>query len=139
MTIHEVKRGQITETPLLLFDCELATGSTERWSTHEVNLGGHVYHGRILKHNAFDIRSAAEDGIDALAKVSLTLANADSYFSQIARSTGWKGARLNVRFLFLNAISGESASDEMVIFRGICNPPDEITVIDDTAEHFSIV
>ena len=54
------------------------------------------------------MRSAAEDGIDALAKVSLTLANADSYFSQIARSPGWKGARLKVRFVFLNALIGRS-------------------------------
>jgi hypothetical protein len=127
MTIHEIKRGHITETPLLLFDCELPTGLTERWSTHEVTLGGHLYHGRILRHNAFDIRSAAEDGIDALAKVSLTLANADSYFSQIAKTPGWKGARLNVRFVFLNALTGEAASNEMIDFRGVCNPPDEIT------------
>jgi hypothetical protein len=127
MTIHEIKRGQITETPLLLFECELSTGSIERWSTHEVTLGAHLYHGRILRHNVFDIRSASEDGIDALAKVSLTLANADSYFSQIARTSGWKGARLNVRFIFLDALSGEAASEEMVIFRGVCNPPDEIT------------
>lgn len=127
MTIHEIKRGQITETPLLLFDCELSTGSTERWSTHEVSLSGRHYHGRVLKHNVFDIRSAAEDGIDALAKVSLTLANADSYFSQIERTTKWKGARLSVRFVFINAQSGEAVSDEAVIFHGVCNPPDEIT------------
>ena len=55
MTIHEIKRGQITETPLLLFDCQLSTGLTERWSTHEVSLSGRHYHGRVLKHNVFDI------------------------------------------------------------------------------------
>lgn len=127
MTIHEIKRGQITETPLLVFDCELSNGSVERWSTHQVTLAAGSYQGRVVKHNVFDIRSAAEDGIDALAKVSLTLANADSYFSQIERATGWKGARLSVRFLFLNAATGEPASEEVVIFRGACNPPDEIT------------
>src|SRR5688572_27217838 len=127
MTIHEVKSRQITETPVLLFDCELSNGSTERWSTHEIALGDRQYDGRVVKHNVFDIRSAAEDGIDALSKVSVTLANADSYFSQVERSIKWKGARLNVRFVFLNVASGEAASDEAVIFRGLCNPPDEIT------------
>jgi Putative phage tail protein len=127
MTIHEIKSRQITETPVLLFDCELSNGSTERWSTHEIMLGDRQYEGRVVKHNVFDIRSAAEDGIDALSKVSVTLANADSYFSQIERSIKWKGARLNVRFVFIDVTTGEAASDEAVIFRGSCNPPDEIT------------
>ena len=127
MTIHEIKRSEITETPLLLFECELPTGAVERWSTHEVQLGDRSFDGRVLKHNVFDLRSASEDGIDALSKVSLTLANADSYFSQVERAAGWKGSRLTVRFVFLNALSGEAASEEMVIFRGVCNPPDEIT------------
>jgi len=127
MTIHEIKRQQVTETPLLLFDCELSTGSVQRWSTHQVTLNGEVYQGRVVKHNVFDIRSGADDGIDGLAKASLTLANADSYFAQVERSAGWKGAKLKVDFLFLNALTGEAASERMVIFRGVCNPPDEIT------------
>ena len=90
-------------------------------------LEGHRYHARVLRHNVFDLRSASEEGIDALSRVSVTLANADSYFSQVERASGWKGARLNVRFLFLNASTGEAASDEMVVFKGACNPPDEIT------------
>src|SRR5215207_7870287 len=116
MTIHEVKRQQITETPLLLFDCELSTGLIERWCTHAIEIAGRQYVGRIVRHNVFDIRSAAEDGIDALAKVSLTLANADSYFSQVERSSGWKGARLSVRFVFMDALTGDAASDEVLIF-----------------------
>jgi hypothetical protein len=127
MTIHEIKRSEITETPLLLFECELPTGAVERWSTHEIQLGDRSFDGRVLRHNVFDLRSASEDGIDALSKVSLTLANADSYFSQVERAAGWKGSRLTVRFVFLNALSGEAVSEEMVIFRGACNPPDEIT------------
>jgi hypothetical protein len=90
MTIHEIKSRQVTETPVLLFDCELPNGSIERWSTHEITLGDRQYDGRVVKHNVFDIRSAAEDGIDALSKVSVTLANADSYFSQVERSIKWK-------------------------------------------------
>lgn len=127
MTIHEIKKREITETPVLLFDCELANGSIERWSTHSITLSDRQYEARVLRHNVFDIRSAAEDGIDALAKVSITLANADSYFSQIERSTKWKGAKLTARFVFVNVREGEAASDESVIFRGSCNPPDEIT------------
>ena len=51
-------RADNTRLHCCLFDCELPTGSVERWSTHEVILGGTSYHGRVLKHNVFDIRSA---------------------------------------------------------------------------------
>ncbi|MGH9632516.1 MAG: hypothetical protein ACRD7E_29775, partial [Bryobacteraceae bacterium] len=126
-SIHEIKKREVTDTPLLLFECELASGMTERWSTHQVTVDRHVYKARVLKHNLFDIRSASEDGVDGVSKVSITLANVDSYFSQIERTVGWKGAKLTVRFLFFDVKAGEPASESSVIFRGQCNPADEIT------------
>lgn len=126
-TVAELKEQSVTETPLLLFDCELPTGVMERWSTHEVAFEGELYAARVLRHNLFEIRSATEDGIDAIAKISLSLANADSHFSQIERSTGWKGSRVTVRFVFFNVRSGTAASESVVVFQGIANPPDEIT------------
>jgi len=95
-TIQELKEQQVTETPLVLFQCVLATGAVERWSTHQVTFDGHAYAPRVLRHNVFEMKWGADDGIDSVSRISLTLSNADSYFSQITQSPGWKGARLTV-------------------------------------------
>ncbi|MBM3745342.1 MAG: hypothetical protein FJW34_06055, partial [Acidobacteria bacterium] len=126
-TINELKELSLTETPLLLFECQLPTGAVERWSTHRVEWDGQVYEARVLRHNLFEIRAGAEEGIDAIAKVSVTLANADSHFSQIERHTGWKGSKVTVRFVFFDLRAGQAASEAKVVFRGVANPPEEIT------------
>ena len=127
MTIHEVKRSEVVQTPLLLFECTLPNGAVERWSTHRVDVDGQVYEARVLRHNLFEIRAASADGIDAVSRVSVTLANADSRFSQLHRTIGWKGAKLAVRFVFYDLEAENSASESTVVFQGVCNPPDEIT------------
>ena len=125
-TIFELKEQAVTETPLLLFECELHSGVTERWSTHQVEVEGHIYREAILKHNAYDIRSSADEGIDALARISVTLANADSHFSEIERAIGFKGSKLLVKFLFFDLKNNTAATAAATIFRGVGNPPDEI-------------
>lgn len=92
-TIVELKEQAITETPLILFDCEWPSGVTRRWSTHSVTLGGEDYQARVLRHNLFELKWGAGEGIDSAAKVSLTLANADAELSQISANSGFKGAR----------------------------------------------
>lgn len=126
-TIAELKEQSITETPLLLFECELGPGAIERWSTHRVEVDGQTYEARVLRHNLFEIQSGGEQGIDAIAKVSIVLANADSHFSQIERNTGWKGSRVTIRFVFFDLKQGAAASDSRVLFRGVANAPEEIT------------
>jgi Putative phage tail protein len=126
-TINELKEQSVTETPLLLFDCELASGAIERWSTHRVDFEGHRYEARVLRHNLFDLQAGADEGIDALARISISLANADSHFSQIERNTGWKGSKVTVRFVFFDLRQGTAASEAEVLFRGIVDAPQEIT------------
>ncbi len=126
-TINEIKERSITETPLLLFDCELPSGAVERWSTHRVSFEGHQYDARVLRHNLFEFRTGADEGVDALARVSLVLANADSHFSQVERSTGWKGGKITVRFVFFDLKQGAAVSESAVLLRGIVEAPDEIT------------
>ncbi|MGE5647841.1 MAG: phage tail protein [Acidobacteriota bacterium] len=126
-TISELKEQSITETPLLLFECELGSGVVERWSTQAVDFEGHHYDARVMRHDLFEIRAGATDGIDSVARVSLWLANADSRFSQIERSTGWKGSRVTVRFVFFDLRAGVAASEAAVLFKGIADAPDEIT------------
>src|SRR5258705_5138732 len=126
-SIYEIKQREVTDTPVLLFECQLASGAVERWSTHHVQIDGNTYKARVLRHNLFDIRSMSDDGVDGLSKVSITLANADSYFSQVEREIGLKGGKVKVSFLFVDLKTGLATSDQRVVFRGLSNPPDEIT------------
>src|SRR5262249_41939414 len=85
-----------------------------------------VYSARVLQHNVFSIQTSSDQGLDAIPKISLKLGNADSRFSEIERATGFKGAKLTVRFLFYDLRADRPVSDGLVIFQGITNPPDEI-------------
>jgi Putative phage tail protein len=125
-TIYEVKEQAVTDTPLLVFDCVLPDGRAEHWCTHAVTVAGTVYEARVMSHNVFELQAASDQGIDAIPRITLVLGNADSHFSEIERSVGWKGARLTANFLFYDLRNGEPATEASVLFQGICNPPDEI-------------
>lgn len=125
-TISELKEQAVTDTPLMVFDCVLAGGQAEHWSTHAVAVGGTQYAARVVQHSAFDIQTASDQGVDGSPRISLVLANADSHFSEIERATGWKGAQLTVSFLFYDLRNGAPLTDRVVVFQGICNPPDQI-------------
>ena len=84
-TIFELKELAVTDTPLLLFDCRLADGRVERWSTHGVAVGSANYSARVLQHNIFELQAASSEGVDGIPRISVVLANADSHFSQIER------------------------------------------------------
>ncbi len=126
-TIVELKEQAITETPLILFDCEWPSGLTRRWSTHSVTLGGEDYQARVMRHNLFELKWGASEGIDSAAKVSLTLANADAELSQLSANSGFKGALLTARFAFFDLATGQPSSESSVLFRGLLNPPEEIS------------
>jgi Putative phage tail protein len=126
-TISGLKELEVPGTPLFLFDCTLKSGDVERWSTHSVTVNGNSYLARVLKHNIFEIKSSPDATTDAVAKLSITLANADSFLSSIERNIGWKGAQLTVTFLFFDLINSVVASDSRIAFRGIANSPDEST------------
>ncbi len=125
--LNTIKQQEVTETPLFLFECRLASGTVERWSTHGVSLDGATYRARVLTHNLFELKSPVDDGADNSAKISLVLANADSYFSEIEWNEGIKGAQLTVRFAFYDLAAGAVVTNPRVVFRGIAGPPDEIT------------
>lgn len=125
-TIFDIKEQEILETPILLFDCELRNGQREYWATHQVTFEGNLYLATLVDHSQFDLRAQSEDGIDAAAKISLTLSNTDSRYSQAERSTGWKGAKLTVRFVFYDMRTETPATEAAVLFRGIANAPESI-------------
>ncbi len=125
-TISSLKEQAVTDTPLILFDCVLPNGDAEHWCTHAVSVNNVSYAARVLQHSSFDIQTASDQGVDGSPKISVTLANADSHFSEIERAIGWKGAQLTVSFLFYDLRNDVSLTDAAVVFQGICNPPDLI-------------
>ena len=125
-TIYSLTQQAITDAPLLLFDCALPNGRTESWCTHAVTVNGVSYAARVLEHSAFEMQPASAQGVDGLSQISIVLANADSHFSEIERSVGFKGARLTVSFVIYSLTAQAPASPVEVLFQGICNPPDEI-------------
>ena len=125
-TISDFKELAVTDTPILVFDCVLANGSSEHWCSHAVAVGSTVYAPRVLQHSSFDIQTASDQGVDGSPSIALVLANADSHFSEIERATGWKGAKLTVSFLFYDLRNGKPLTDPITVFQGICNPPNQI-------------
>src|SRR5215472_9396628 len=103
-TLETLKEQQTAPPPLFLFDCMLASGTTERWSTHAVAFNGNNYNARLLRHNLFELQTAADIGLDGAAKITITLANADSHFSEIERQTGFRGAQVTVQLVFFDLI-----------------------------------
>jgi hypothetical protein len=126
-TIDELKEQEAPATPLFLIDCVLKSGATERWSTHAANFDGNDYAARLLRHNLFELRASSDEGLDGAPKISLTLANADSHFSEIERQTGFRGAQLKITFLFYDLAANAAVSESRVVFRGVGNAAEEIT------------
>ena len=125
-SIHEMKRSETPETPVLLFDCELRDGRTERWATHEAAVEGESYAARVLKHNTIELRAGAEEGVDAAGRMVVTLDNVDGYVSQLDRTVGLKGAKLRVRLAFVDVETGRAATEPVAVFLGAANPPEEL-------------
>lgn len=126
-TIDQLKEQQTAPTPLYLFDCVFSDGSVQYWGTHAVTFNGNSYNARLIKNNLYEIQASSQDGLGSAPKVSITLANADSYFSQIERETGFRGAQVTIQFLFYDLVANQAVSEARTVFRGIGNTADEIT------------
>jgi putative tail protein len=125
-TINQIKQLAETDTPLLFFQCTLPSGDIVYWSTHSIQFNGQSYAAKVLKHNLFDLQLSADDAMDGISQLSLTLANADSTISQLDAAIGLKGSQLTVYFAFADLPSLTITSESTVLFRGIAGDPDEI-------------
>ncbi|HEX4163877.1 MAG TPA: phage tail protein [Bryobacteraceae bacterium] len=134
-TINVVKQLAEADTPLLFFQCVLPSGDTEYWSTHSIEFNGAAYSARVLKHNLFDLQLSADDAMDGISQLSITLANADSYLSELNAAlsqgtnatVGLKGTKLTVYFAFADLPSGTITTESTVLFQGVAGDPDLIT------------
>jgi hypothetical protein len=125
-TINQVKQLAETDTPLLFFQCILSSGDIEYWCTHSIAFNGNAYAARVLRHNLFELQLSADDAMDGISQLSVTLANADSELSEINAEIGFKGAQLTVFFAFADLASSTITTESAVLFRGIAGDPDEI-------------
>jgi len=125
-TINQIKQLAEADTPLLFFQCVLPSGVVQYWSTHTIPFAGNIYSARVLKHNLFDLQLSADDAMDGVAKLSLTLANADSALSEVNANGGFKGTQVTVYFAFADLPSLTVTSESTVLFRGVAGDPDQI-------------
>ncbi|HUQ95638.1 MAG TPA: phage tail protein [Bryobacteraceae bacterium] len=126
-TIYSIKEQDVLDTPIVLFDCVRSDGTTQHWSSHSILLAGQAYSPRVLAHNLFELRYGGDALSDGSGRLSITLANADSYFAQFDRATGWKGAKLTVRFAFYDLAAGAPTSEFRALYSGIAAGVDEVT------------
>lgn len=126
-TINRIKELAEADTPLLFFQCVLPSGDAEYWSTHTLVFNERPYSARVLKHNLFDLQLSADDAMDGISQLSLTLANADSALSELNAAIGFKGAQLTVYFAFADLQTLAITTESTVLFRGLAGDPDEIT------------
>src|SRR5437868_5249817 len=125
-TINQIKQLAESDTPLLFFQCVLPSGDVECWSTHSIAFNGNAYSARVLKHNLFDLQLSADDAMDGISQLSLTLANADSALSELEAVIGFKGSQLTVYFAFSDLPSLTITTESTILFRGVAGDPDEI-------------
>jgi len=125
-TINVIKQLPEADTPLLFFQCVLPSGDAQYWSSYTLPFGGNTYTARVLKHDLFDLQLCADDAMDGLTKLSLTLANADSELSELNAAIGFKGSQLTAYFAFADLPSLTVTSESTVLFRGIAGDPDQI-------------
>jgi hypothetical protein len=125
--VHEHKYEEELLTPVLLFDCTLADGQVERWSTHSATWQNIAYSPRVVENSGFGIGLLADDGSDWGNRMTVVIANTDSYVTHLHRTENLKGCRLLVSFAFLDPDSGQVVSTPEAVFTGIGDAPEELT------------
>jgi hypothetical protein len=129
--INAAKEAAATYKPLLLATVTFSDGTVLRLSTDPLNTseggvqyGGADYLGRIRDQSIDQIQAIAETGIDLIPSVSLSLADPDAYLlTNYERAHGFRGASLELRFVFYDVAAGAFSSDSRVVFVGTCDEP----------------
>ena len=133
-TINLAKDQGITYAPLLLAKITFADGAILRLSSAPLNTaeggfqyGGSDYLSRLSEQNIDAVQQLSEQGIDVPAAVQLRIDDADKfvYLNYEAYSgRGFRGASLELRFIFWDADTSTFSSDSLVKFVGLCAAPD---------------
>ena len=124
---HQHKYAEELLTPVLLFDCTLASGQVERWSTHSATWQGAKYDARVIANGDFHIGLLADDGTDWGNRMSVVLVNSDGYVTHLHHTGNLKGCTLLARFAFLDPESGQIESTPEAVFTGVGDAPEELS------------
>ncbi len=137
MNLKDAKELECLETPLLLFNLQLPSGDTFFFSTYAATVGGVSYAARVTGHKLVESRFPFDETVTGASKLVLTLSNIDGLGMQVERASGWKGAKLTTQFLFYDLVERAPATDPVVLFTGIADPPEEITDTEITISFFN--
>lgn len=125
---------------ILLFDITSAEdGTVLHLSQLPYSSGGISYTAQVLGVSGFEQR--LEDsplGIMAIPDISIILGDANGSMTTWDNAHYFKGAKITVTFVFYNEqTKGAASSDSRVIFKGICNAPDQVTATQMTISAYS--
>jgi len=134
--ITTAKEQKITYTPLLLAELTLVNGYKLYFSTENLDgtAGGVPYNGnnyepRIQSQGLSPLSWTTDSGIVQAPQVTITLADADGFLWDTVETDpnpGFQGAKIVMRFVFFDWVSGTFSTDSQVKFVGYVNPPQEV-------------
>jgi hypothetical protein len=133
-TLNAAKELVAGKLPLLLVKFTFLNGSTLHLSTHAVTYGGQAYQARLSQIDLERVQMMSESGIDIPPSLTLHIADADgSILANYENGTGlgFKGARVEVRFVFYDVLAQEFSTDSLIRYTGICDaatPTDDVTL-----------
>lgn len=125
MTLDQAKELVAGQLPLLLVKFTFLDGSTLYLSTHAVTHGGQAYQARLSDLDLEKVQMMSESGIDIPPTLTLHIADADGSILtnyENATSKGFRGAKVEVRFVFYDVLAGTFSTDSLVRYTGICDP-----------------
>ncbi|MGD0002461.1 MAG: phage tail protein, partial [Bryobacteraceae bacterium] len=134
--INGIKEQPASYQPLMLAEFAMPDGSTVlRLATHDLTPSGFQYNGngylpRILNQDMAAFQLVSQQGISVPPTVSLKLADADKLLWGYEMSTGFRGAVLNIRFVFWNVGTGSFSADAVVYGPFLCSAASNV---DDTS------
>jgi hypothetical protein len=128
--IDSAKDIQQTYLPLMVAVFTFSDASILRLASRPLNTteggftyGGNSYYGRIEDTDIGAVQGFFEGGIDIVPTVRLTVADADKFvWTNYEVAKGFSGAQLDLTFIFWDANSSTFSSDNILKFRGICDP-----------------
>src|SRR3954470_17103732 len=128
-TLYQIKEQALAFQPLMLAKITLTDGTIARYATHGLRTAdsGFQYGGvdwlpRIMNTKQAATQAMSEQGIDTPPTCTLRLADSDrSIFRNLEMPIGFKGAELQIVFVFWNVGTSEFSSNELPLFTGVCD------------------
>ena len=129
-TISALAAQAQTLEPLVVFDIvSVYDQAVLRISSAKTVFGGNTYLAAVTAVQGFQLQLENSTlGAAAIPEITLTLGNSDGTYSQWDNAHYFKNARITATFIFHDPSTGQAgSSDSIVVFKGICNAPEQVT------------